>query len=52
MRELDLFDARIHFETLGEHTERSVRHVIVTHVQNLEITLRNQALFERLNLGV
>jgi len=50
--ELDFLDALIDLETFCEHAKSSVRHAIVAHVKNLEVTFRDQTLLEGLNLRI
>ena len=52
MRELNLFDACVNLKPIGEHAQGTVRHLIVAHVEDLQVALRHQALLEGLNLRV
>ena len=52
MRELDLLNAHIDSEAFRKHAKGSIGHVVVAHMKNSKVTLRNKTLLERLNLSI
>lgn len=52
MSELDLFDSHVNFESLGQHAKRSITDLVVAHVEDLEVSLLEQALLEGLYLRI
>ena len=46
MSELDLFNAYICSKTFAKHAESFVRHLIMTHVEELEVPCAKQILLD------